>query len=281
VTTVPTDRTIKALRARVTLWRGAGQKVALVPTMGALHQGHLALVREAKERANRVIVSIFVNPTQFGPTEDFATYPREEAADLAKLAELGVDSVFAPSAEEMYPEGFATTINVAGPALDLEASSRPHFFAGVATVVAKLFLAALPDIAVFGQKDYQQLLVIRRMVADLGLKLEVVGMQTVREADGLALSSRNAYLSPAERAKAPELYKNLKIAAEEVVKGASIDNAVAAAHGRLVAAGFRVDYVELRNADTLARVEDPTREPKRLLAAVWLGKTRLIDNIPV
>ena len=279
--TPPIDRTISALRSRVTLWRGTGQKVALVPTMGALHEGHLALVREARKRAGRVLVSIFVNPAQFGPKEDFKSYPRDEAADLAKLGENATDAVFAPTVEEMYPPGFATTINVAGPAADLESVTRPQFFGGVATIVAKLLYASSPDFAMFGEKDYQQLLVIKRMVADLALPVEVVGLPTVREPDGLALSSRNAYLTEAERTKAPRLHAALQSAAEAIRLGTPTDAALAAAQGKLTAIGFMVDYMRLRNADTLARVVDDFKEPKRLLAAAWLGKTRLIDNIPV
>ena len=278
--TPPVDRTVKALRARVTLWRSAGAKVALVPTMGALHAGHLALVREAKKRAGKVVVSIFVNPTQFAPNEDFATYPRDEAADLAKLDSLA-DAVFAPTVGEMYPDGATTSITVSGPAKDLESNTRPQFFAGVATVVAKLLQAALPDIAVFGEKDYQQLLVVRRMVADLGFPVEIVGVPTLREADGLAMSSRNAYLSPGDRAKAPRLHAALVAAAEAIRYGTTPDVALAGAQSKLTAVGFRVDYVKLRNANTLAPVKDAEKEPKRLLAAAWLGKTRLIDNIPV
>ncbi len=278
--TPPVDRTVKALRSRVTLWRGAGARIALVPTMGALHAGHLALVRTAKERAGKVIVSIFVNPTQFGPTEDFDSYPRNEAADLAKLDGLA-DAVFAPTVAEMYPNGPGTTIAVAGPATDLEAVTRPHFFGGVATVVAKLLQAALPDIAVFGEKDYQQLLVIRCMVADLAFPVEIVGVPTIREPDGLALSSRNAYLSAGDRAKAPRLHAALQAAAEAIRYGTSPDVALQAAHAKLTAVGFMVDYVKMRTADTLAAVTDVAKEPKRILAAAWLGKTRLIDNIPV
>jgi pantoate--beta-alanine ligase len=276
----PVDRTIKALRSRVTLWRGARQKVALVPTMGALHEGHLQLVRQARERAAKVIVSVFVNPAQFGPSEDFKSYPRDEAADLAKLAEVGTDTVFAPTVEEMYPEGFATTIMVGGPANDLESVSRPQFFGGVATVVAKLLQAAQPDIALFGEKDYQQLMVVKRMVADLGFPVEIVGIPTIREADGLALSSRNAYLSPAERTTAPRLHAALRAAAEAIRDGGSADTAISGARSKLTAAGFKVDYVKLRNAETLAPVRS-SGEPRRLLAAAWLGKTRLIDNVAV
>lgn len=249
--------------------------------MGALHAGHLGLVRDARIRAAKVVVSIFVNPKQFAPTEDFGAYPRDEAADLAKLAENGADVVFAPSAEEMYPDGFATTVTIAGPALDLEGVSRPHFFSGVATVVAKLFHAAMPDVAIFGEKDYQQLAVIRRMVADLAFPIEIAAHRTVREADGLAMSSRNAYLSPEDRRKAPKLHSALQDAARAVRAGVAPDTAAADAAAALTAAGFLVDYVRLRNADTLDRVTDPKREPMRVLAAAWLGKTRLIDNIPV
>jgi pantoate--beta-alanine ligase len=280
VPTPPVDRTIKALRARVTLWRSTGQKVALVPTLGALHEGHLALVRAARERAGKVIVSIFVNPTQFGPSEDFDRYPRDEAGDLGKLADL-TDSVFAPTVAEMYPNGPGTTISVAGPSADLEAISRPHFFGGVATIVAKLLQAAAPDVAVFGEKDYQQLLVVRRLVADLLFPVEIVGIPTLREPDGLAMSSRNAYLSSADRAKAPRLHAALQAAAEAIRYGTSPEIALQAAQAKLSAVGFMVDYVKMRNATTLAPVVDDATEPKRILAAAWLGKTRLIDNIPV
>jgi pantoate--beta-alanine ligase len=226
-------------------------------------------------------VSIFVNPTQFGPKEDFAAYPRNEAADLASLTALGVDAVFAPTLEEMYPEGFATTVTVAGPALGLESDARPHFFTGVATVVAKLLLACQPDIAMFGEKDYQQLLVVRRMVADLALPVTIHGHPTVRAPDGLALSSRNAYLSEEERAVAPRLHAVLQTAAAAIRSGAEARAALGAASRALADAGFRVDYVALRNAVTLAAVADPSKEPLRLLAAARLGRTRLIDNIPV
>jgi pantoate--beta-alanine ligase len=248
--------------------------------MGALHAGHLALVREAGKRG-RVVVSIFVNPRQFAPTEDLKTYPRDEAADLAKLGEVGVDTVFAPAVDEMYPPGFATSINVSGPALDLEATARPHFFGGVATAVAKLLIASAPETAFFGEKDYQQLLVVRRMVADLALPTEIVGCPTVREADGLALSSRNAYLSPADRAKAPRFHAALTQAAAAAKAGAPLAEAAAEAGDKLDRSGFRVDYVAVRNADTLSPVIDPKREPMRVLGAAWLGKTRLIDNVAV
>ncbi|HET7716278.1 MAG TPA: pantoate--beta-alanine ligase [Bauldia sp.] len=274
-------RRVAGMQRLSAAWRAAGDRIALVPTMGALHEGHLALVQRARELAARVIVSIFVNPTQFAPTEDFAAYPRNEAADLAKLGPLGVNAVFAPAAGEMYPTGFATRITVEGPARGLESDFRPHFFGGVATVVAKLFVACAPDVAIFGEKDYQQLLVVRRMAADLGLPVTVIGHPTVRAEDGLALSSRNAYLSPAERATAPRLNAALRAAAAAIRAGTPADVALAAALNELEAVGFAVDYVALRNAETLAEVTAIGSEPLRLLAAARLGKTRLIDNIPV
>lgn len=274
-------RIVAAMQRQSAVWRAAGNRVALVPTMGALHEGHLDLARAAREAADRVIVSIFVNPTQFAPTEDFAAYPRGEASDLAKLAPLDIDAVFAPPVAEMYPDGFATRVAVDGPALGLESDARPHFFGGVATVVAKLFIACTPDVALFGEKDYQQLLVVRRMATDLGLPVTVIGHPTVRAADGLALSSRNAYLSPEERAAAPRLHAALQAAAAAIRAGTPAAAAVAAARTAIVAAGFTVDYVALRNAETLAEVADPRAEPLRLLAAACLGKTRLIDNIAI
>jgi pantoate--beta-alanine ligase len=281
VPALPTDRTIAAVRDRLAAWRAAGSGIALVPTMGALHAGHLALVREGKRRAARVIVSIFVNPTQFAPTEDFGSYPRDEAADLKRLAAEGADAVFAPDVTEMYPPDFATRVTVGGPAEELEAVSRPHFFGGVATVVAKLLTICAADFAIFGEKDYQQLLVVRRLVADLAIPTGIIGLPTVREPDGLALSSRNAYLAPAERATAPRLNAALQSAAASIRAGASIEATLADARNDLAAAGFLVDYLEARNARTLARVTDAGKQPVRLLAAAWLGKTRLIDNLPV
>ena len=274
-------RAVPELRQLVAAWRKAGEAVALVPTMGALHAGHVALARDAGARAARTLASIFVNPTQFGPNEDFARYPRDEAADVAKLGEAGVDAVFAPAAADVYPTGFATAIVVAGPADGLESDFRPHFFRGVATVVAKLLLSSLPDYAIFGEKDYQQLVVIKRMVADLDLPVEIVGYPTVRETDGLALSSRNAYLSPSERQAAPRLHRALGSVASQIHRGTPVAEAIAAAKGGLEEAGFRVDYLALRNADSLAPVVDLHREPLRLLVAAWLGKTRLIDNVAV
>lgn len=274
-------RTIDDLRRTVATWRKGGARIGLVPTMGALHLGHLSLCNLALERADKLIVSIFVNPKQFAPTEDFAAYPRPFEADLALLETAGAHGVFAPSAAEMYPDGFATSIEVTGPADDLEGASRPGHFAGVATVVAKLLLQAQPDLAVFGEKDYQQLLVIRRLVRDLDIPVEIVAGPTLREADGLALSSRNAYLSPDERRIAPRLYQTLKTAADALHDAdATPEDAVAAARATLAQVGFRVDYVELRDAETLAPVA-LFEKPARLLAAARLGRTRLIDNIAV
>jgi pantoate--beta-alanine ligase len=273
------DRTVAALRRRVGLWRDARESVALVPTMGALHDGHIALVEAARDRARHAIVSIFVNPRQFAPHEDFDAYPRREAEDLALLAQAGAAAVFMPSAGEMYPAGDATAVAVGGPALGLESDSRPHFFGGVATVVTKLLLAALPDFAIFGEKDYQQLAVIRRMARDLLIPVEIVGHPTVREADGLAFSSRNAYLTAEERRIAPLIHRTLKSVAADIAASGDPAGSLAAGRRSLSDAGFRVDYLELRNAETLSPVTDPASEPLRLLAAAWLGKTRLIDNI--
>ncbi len=274
-------RTISDLRAQTASWHVEGHTVGMIPTMGALHEGHLALAAEARRRVDKIVATIFVNPTQFAPTEDFGAYPRTEASDIEKLAGLGVEAVFAPNAREMYPEGHATTIMLAGPALGLETDFRPHFFQGVATVVAKLLIAGFPDIAMFGEKDYQQLLVVRQMVKDLRLPTEIVGLETIREADGLALSSRNAYLSDEERRIAPRLAAILHEAATRIRDGGKHGEAVAAGFNALEAAGFRPDYLELRNADTLAPPTPGGTEPLRLLAAAWLGKTRLIDNIGV
>ena len=274
-------RSIAELRSRVAGWHAKGERVAMVPTMGALHDGHLSLVEDGFRRADHVVVSIFVNPTQFAPHEDFQTYPRTEGADLDKLAQLGTDLVFAPSAIEMYPLGNATRLEMAGPALGLESDFRPHFFGGVATVVAKLLIACGPDFAIFGEKDYQQLAVVRQMVSDLSLPVSIIGGATVREADGLAMSSRNAYLSAEERAIAPCLYAEMNRVAEVVRAGGDAEAAVAAAREAILAAGFRqFDYLALRNAVTLAAPSEPG-EPLRLLAAAWLGRTRLIDNIAV
>ena len=274
--------TVKDLRRALARFRRAGETVALVPTMGALHAGHLTLVELAKRKADRAIVSIYVNPKQFAPHEDLDRYPRDEAGDREKLAGVGCDLVWAPTGEEMYPEGFATRIIANGAALGLETDFRPHFFSGVMTVVAKLFNQAAPDIAIFGEKDYQQLCVVRQMVRDLDLPLEIVSAPTVREADGLALSSRNAYLSPREREIAPALHRAIVDVAAKVAKSGRIPDAVATSKKVLERAGFRhVDYVEVRDAETLAPYDPSARRPGRVLAAAWLGRTRLIDNVPV
>jgi pantoate--beta-alanine ligase len=275
-------RTIAALDRSLGKFRAAGESVALVPTMGALHVGHLALVRRARQRADRVVVSIFVNPAQFAPHEDFASYPRTFDADVEALAALGVDLVWAPTPEIMYAPGFATMVQVKGPAAaDLEDRFRPHFFGGVATVVAKLFAQCRPDFALFGEKDYQQLKTVSRMAADLDLKVKVIAVPTVREKDGLALSSRNVYLSPVERAAAPALYRLLNESAARIAAGEPIAKVMSEGWIAIEAAGFAVDYFEARHAETLARVETLGDGPIRLLAAARLGKTRLIDNIAV
>jgi pantoate--beta-alanine ligase len=275
-------RTIAALDRSLGKFRAAGESVALVPTMGALHVGHLALVRRARQRADRVVVSIFVNPAQFAPHEDFASYPRTFDADVEALAALGVDLVWAPTPEIMYAPGFATMVQVKGPAAaDLEDRFRPHFFGGVATVVAKLFAQCRPDFALFGEKDYQQLKTVSRMAADLDLKVKVIAVPTVREKDGLALSSRNVYLSPVERAAAPALYRLLNESAARIAAGEPIAKVMSEGWIAIEAAGFAVDYFEARHAETLARVETLGDGPIRLLAAARLGKTRLIDNVAV
>jgi pantoate--beta-alanine ligase len=278
---LPAVRTKAALRTAVAAFRKKGETVALVPTMGALHAGHLALVAEARKRCDRVVVSVFVNPTQFGPNEDFGRYPRDLAADRKLLAAAGADLVFAPTVAAMYPNGFATTVAVEALASDLDGRFRPGHFTGVATVVAKLLAMAFPDAAVFGEKDYQQLAIVRRLVRDLDLPVAIVGIPTGREADGLALSSRNAYLTAEQRRAAPALHEALLAAAREAVGdfGAWLDVAERAIRA-VRARGFdRVDYLELRDAETLG-APDPKR-PARVLAAAWLGTTRLIDNVPV
>jgi pantoate--beta-alanine ligase len=278
---VPVARSIAALRRSVAAWRAAGDSVGLVPTMGALHRGHLALVAAARRDCRRTIVSIFVNPRQFGPREDFAAYPRPEAADLAALRRAQVDLAFIPAVDEMYPEGTATTISVAGISEGLCGAHRPGHFDGVATIVAKLLIQAAPDRAYFGEKDYQQLMVVTRMARDLDLPVEIVGAPTVREPDGLALSSRNVYLSPAERATAPALHRLMQQAAGEIRSGSPPAAALAGAVAALTDAGFAVEYLELRDAATLQPLDAVPARPARLLAAAQLGRTRLIDNIPV
>lgn len=262
-----------ALRARGTL--------ALVPTMGALHAGHMALIAEARRRADHVATSIFVNPAQFGVGEDLANYPRREADDMAMLEEAGCDLVWLPEAGDIYPEGFATKVSVGGVARRWEGEARPGHFDGVATVVAKLLNAVGPDVATFGEKDFQQLVVIRRMVADLAIPVEIVGVPTVREDDGLALSSRNAYLSPADRLRAPALPRALQSAREAIESGSAVDRTLDEARRSLGTAGFStIDYFGLVDADTLEQLAAPSGE-MRLIAAAKIGDTRLIDNLPV
>lgn len=280
-TPIPVSATVADLRMRVRTWRSEGSRIGLVPTMGALHEGHISLVRLARESCDRVVTSIFVNPTQFAPNEDFSTYPRTFDDDVAKLAEADCHLVWAPTATEMYPAGFATRIVPAGAAEGLETDFRSHFFGGVATVCTKLFQQVTPDIAVFGEKDFQQLAVIRQTVRDLDMPLTIIGAPTMREADGLAMSSRNRYLSPEERGIAPLIHQVIRDVAVQVRAGNSIDAACAEATEKLIAAGFRsVDYVTVRDESTLGPYE-PARGAGRVLAAAWLGKTRLIDNIAI
>ena len=275
-------RTVPSLRRALEPYRRGRGRVALVPTMGALHRGHMALVREARRRAKCVVVSVFVNPTQFAPHEDFTSYPRSFATDLKVLREAQVDVVWAPSVEAMYPNGFATRLVPEGPAkVGLEDEFRPHFFGGVATVVAKLFTQVSPDFALFGQKDYQQLRVVTQMAKDLDLPVKVIGVPTVRESDGLALASRNAYLSAGERAVAPMLYRVLKGCAVRIKNGEKLDHVLNVGRIEIDVAGFVLDYLEARHAVTLAPVSSPKDSPIRLLVAARLGKTRLIDNVAV
>jgi len=275
-------RTVSSLRRALELPRRPTERVALVPTMGALHRGHMALVQEAQRRAKRVVVSIFVNPTQFAPNEDFASYPRDFSTDLKVLRDAKVDFVWAPSVDVMYPEGFATRLAPEGAAkAGLEDQFRPHFFGGVATVVAKLFTQVSPDFALFGQKDYQQLRVVTQMAKDLDLPVKVIGVPTVREPDGLALSSRNVYLSATERAVAPMIHRVLKSCAARIKSGEKVDRVLNVGRIEFDLAGFALDYLEARHAVTLAPISSPMDGPIRLLAAARLGKTRLIDNIAV
>ena len=273
-------RTVPALRRTIEKLRARNAHIALVPTMGALHEGHLSLVRLAQRRADRVVVSIFVNPTQFGPNEDFRSYPRSLATDLKALAAQRVDLVWAPSAETMYPEGFGTKIVPEGAAVaGLEDAFRPHFFSGVATVVAKLLIQCAPDVAVFGEKDYQQLKVITQLARDLALNSRIVGGPIVRESDGLARSSRNVYLTPEERKAAPTLYRVLTECAGLITVGRPLGAVLQKGRGAIATAGFDLDYLEARHAETLAPISSPKDGPVRLLTAARLGRTRLIDNI--
>jgi pantoate--beta-alanine ligase len=275
-------RTVPALRRALDGLRVRKATTALVPTMGALHDGHVSLVRLAQRRATRVIVSIFVNPTQFAPTEDFGSYPRTWKADVGKLAAENVDLIWHPDVKVMYPEGFATRIVPAGPATaGLEDRFRPHFFGGVATVVGKLFTQCRPDFAIFGEKDFQQLRVVTQMARDLDLGVKVIGSKTVRERDGLAMSSRNVYLSPQERRVAPELYRTMKECAKRLHAGESVEPVMAGGAKLITNAGFSVDYLEVRHAETLAPITSIKDGPLRMLVAAKLGTTRLIDNIAV
>ena len=274
-------RNILDLRKQTAKWRAEGLLSAVVPTMGALHEGHITLVREGLKHADRVVTTIFINPKQFAANEDLGRYPRTETSDIAQLEEAGAHLVFAPAREVVYPPGFVTSVVLSGPAkAGLEDKFRPHFFDGVATVVAKLFTQSQADFAMFGEKDYQQLMVVTRMARDLDLPIKVIGVPTVREESGLALSSRNAYLSKAEHHQAASLYQTLTQAAQKIRAGQAPTRATAAARRALTTLGFRVDYVAARNAETLALPKEKD-EPLRLLVAAWLGKTRLIDNIAV
>mgnify|MGYP000560227464 FL=1 len=278
---IPILRRLDALRALTAQWRAAGETVGVVPTMGALHEGHLSLVRAAKSGADRVIVTIFVNPRQFNSAEDLANYPRTEEEDARKLSPFGVDVVYAPTPDQVYPDGFATTVSVSGVSEGLCGAHRPGHFDGVATVVTKLFLQTGADRAFFGEKDFQQLQVVKRLARDLDIPVEVVGCPTVREADGLALSSRNIRLSPGARAKAPALYAVMTRAVARIGAGADPETALAEARAAILDGGYaEVEYLELRAEDGLAPLAAPDR-PARLLAAAWLDGIRLIDNIPV
>lgn len=270
------------LRRTIAQYRRAGEGVALVPTMGALHDGHLALVRTGRSHARRVVVSIFVNPAQFAPSEDFAAYPRGLDADMAALAGTGADVVYAPDQTTMYPDGFATRVVPGGAAVvGLEDAFRPDFFAGVATVVTKLLLQCLPDVAIFGEKDYQQLRVVSGLVADLNIPVTIVGVPTERADDGLALSSRNAYLSPEQRNRAPTLYRVLELCARKIAATGHLQAILSEGREVLERAGFELDYLEARDPDTLLPVAGEDVRSARLLVAARLGPTRLIDNIGV
>ena len=274
--------TVAAMRAAVAGWHAAGETVALVPTMGALHDGHVALVAEAQKHARRVIVSIFVNPTQFAPHEDFKKYPRTFEGDRARLEAIGADAIFFPSVEEMYPAGFATRVLLLGPAaVGLEDRFRPTHFEGVATICCKLFTQSRADFAVFGEKDYQQLQVVTRMARDLDLGIAIVPLATIREADGLAMSSRNRYLAPEERALAPALHEAMQALAARIRNGEPLAVAVGETQMQVIGAGFELDYLEARHAGTLAPVTALADGPIRILVAARIGATRLIDTIAV
>ena len=274
-------RTVAELRSHISMWRRAGLSVALVPTMGSLHAGHLSLMKVGKERSDRVIATIFVNPLQFAPDEDFETYPRREDSDIRKLVEEDIDLLFAPDVNEMYRPDATTTISVGGLTDCLCALSRPGFFDGVATVVTKLLLQALPDIAIFGEKDYQQLLVIKRLATDLDIPVEIIGAPTIREEDGLALSSRNVYLDTKSRSIAPSMYNILNQYASDISNGNDIKKSLQLAKKNMQKSGFeKIEYLDLRSSQTLQACNDIKR-PSRLFAAAWLGSTRLIDNLAI
>lgn len=283
----PVVRTIKALRQKISQWKADNKSVALVPTMGALHQGHLSLVELAKKKADKTVVSIFVNPAQFAPHEDLETYPREEINDQKKLSALKTNLIYAPQSDQMYREDFSTSIIVGGISEGLCGKSRPHFFGGVATVVCKLLLQVQPNIAVFGEKDYQQLLVIRRMVRDLDIPVQIVGGPIVREFDGLAMSSRNIYLNDEERELAPRLFKTLRTVAENIAAGNSIYEQITFGIDSLNKDGFKIDYLEVRDANSLNSIRASDLEGQsslpsmRVFAAAHLGETRLIDNVAI
>ena len=273
-------RDLEALRESIAALRDGGQRIALVPTMGALHAGHVALIEAAKRPGTKVVASIFVNPIQFGANEDLSRYPRREMADIRMLTEAGCDLLWLPTAEIMYPDGFATDVHVSGVSEGFDGASRPGHFDGVATVVSKLFNQVGPDAAYFGEKDYQQLAVIRRFVADLDFGIEIVGVPTQRDDDGLALSSRNIYLDDEQRRQAVALPRALGVAARAIARGEDADAVLDDARTMLTGAGFVIDYVALADAETLAENPSPDR-PRRLLAAARMGATRLIDNIAI
>lgn len=278
---LPVVRTLQSLRATVKKWRRKGHRIALVPTMGALHEGHLSLIQIARKKASRVIVSVFVNPTQFGPNEDYDAYPRDEASDWEKIAKAKAHLLYTPSVSAIYPDDFSTRVEVIGLTSGLEGASRPRHFAGVTTVVTKLFLQCLPDIAVFGEKDYQQLLIIRQLVRDLDLPIDIVGGAIIREKDGLAMSSRNAHLDEHTRPIAPRFYGVLCEIAKDLGEGRPIQEVTFLGRDWLEGAGFKVDYLEVRDAENFMPVDNTVTVPSRLLGAVYLGPVRLIDNVPV
>jgi pantoate--beta-alanine ligase len=278
---LPVVRNLQGLRSNVKSWRRKGHRIALVPTMGALHAGHLSLIELARKHAKRVVVSIFVNPTQFGPNEDYDAYPRDESGDWQKAAQAKASLIYAPGVLEIYPDDFSTRVEVIGITSGLEGASRPRHFAGVTTVVTKLFLQCLPDFAVFGEKDYQQLLTIRQLVRDLNLPIEILGAPILREADGLAMSSRNANLDSTARSLAPRFYAVLSEVAKDLSEGRPVHEATYLGRDWLEGAGFKVDYLEVRDEATLMPVGQKIIAHSRLLGAVYLGQVRLIDNVPV